>query len=372
MVYFSDKGLETFHHHGWERNIYPVLYTEYGAVKFNPHNPHQLCGGGHHGFWCVGDSIFRKPFGLFAPAEAPPREITYLTPLPPVHGPYITKDFAYHPHRDGVYYLATTEPFPDGSDYRTHIQFSEDFGASWKELYSELHSFVHEIIVHPERPDIIVVASGRGILRSSDGGASWTKRPLPPGVTAYVETLALDERFPHMMYAGMHGVIANNDDPTTGNRLGGICVSSDYGATWEPMPLDGLHNYTVNKIHYHENPRRLMISTSAGLYETRLPDHVLTAAAEADASSFALLSVYPTPVTVGQTATIRYSIPATGSVQFTLFDALGRRMQCMDAGQRPAGTFDLHFVPEVPSPGLYFLQMSTTQGTRTQKLIIRD
>jgi hypothetical protein len=320
----------------------------------------------------VGDSIFRKPFGLFAPAEAPPREITYLTPLPPVHGPYITKDFAYHPHRDGVYYLATTEPFPDGSDYRTYIQFSEDFGASWKELYSELHSFAHEIIVHPERPDIIVVALGRGILRSSDGGASWSKRPLPPDVTAYVQTLALDERFPHMMYAGMHGVIANNDDPTTGNRIGGICVSSDYGATWDMMPLDGLHNYTVNKIHYHENPRRLMISTSAGLYETRLPDHVLTAAEPAGALSFALLSVYPTPVTAGQTATIRYSIPATGSVQFTLFDALGRRIQFMDAGQRPAGTFDLHFVPEVPSPGLYFLQMSSSQGTRTRKLIIRD
>ena len=33
---------------------------------------------------------------------------------------------------------------------------------------------VHEVLAHPDRPDIVVAAAAVGLLRSHDSGATWT------------------------------------------------------------------------------------------------------------------------------------------------------------------------------------------------------
>ena len=369
---FTDKGLITFDKRGWFRPIYPTLDV-FKSIKFNPHNPHQVCGGGDRGFWCVDDSIFRKPFGAFAPAEAPGMDTTYLTPLSASDfGRYSVRDFAYHPHHDGVYYLAAVEQYPDVSQHMAWIQHSADFGRTWRALYSEYMAQVHEIIVHPKYPDTIVVACGRGLIRSSDGGNTWQRIFMPEPLTAYVSCLEIDPRFAHIMYAGVRGSIAEPNDPTTGNRRGGICVSYDYGATWEEMPLDGLHNYSVNKIHYHENPRRLMISTSAGLYEAQLRDAFVVAVADAPAEASGILAVYPKPVSRGESVSVDYSTLTQGHVHFELWDALGRKVQQIASQESEAGTFTLRFLPHVPAAGMYILRMTTKQDVRTTRMIIQN
>ncbi len=50
---------------------------------------------------------------------------------------------------------------------------SVDGGASW-EPTMHVDNDVHEVIAHPDRPDVVVAAAAIGLLRSHDAGATWT------------------------------------------------------------------------------------------------------------------------------------------------------------------------------------------------------
>ncbi|MBN1447570.1 MAG: T9SS type A sorting domain-containing protein, partial [Bacteroidetes bacterium] len=82
------------------------------------------------------------------------------------------------------------------------------------------------------------------------------------------------------------------------------------------------------------------------------------------------LDVYPTPLRSGKAAAIEYSVAKPGMVQFALYDALGRRIQELPARQSEAGSFIMHFLPDIPAPGLYFLQMRCGDHIRNRKIVV--
>src|SRR5207247_953113 len=57
---------------------------------------------------------------------------------------------------------------------------STDGGESWEPTMS-VDNDVHEVLAHPDRPDVVLAAAAIGLLRSHDGGATW-----------HVETRGLD------------------------------------------------------------------------------------------------------------------------------------------------------------------------------------
>ena len=58
---------------------------------------------------------------------------------------------------------------------------SRDFGETFTELHVDQNPVecdIHRILVHPDRPERIIVANGIvGVLTSDDGGATWWKKP---------------------------------------------------------------------------------------------------------------------------------------------------------------------------------------------------
>ena len=129
-----------------------------------------------------------------------------------------------------------------------------DGGRSWRLTGSDLvgkrkrgegywrgQGFVYTLVVDQRDPDIVYAGTwNRGVLKSTDGGASWRRTGL-----GAVSQLLFDPRDPGTIYAAAVGrVIAYGDalervSDDAGGRRSGVFKSSDQGESWEPVGLQG-------------------------------------------------------------------------------------------------------------------------------------
>src|SRR5438105_5860814 len=83
------------------------------------------------------------------------------------------------------------------------LQVSKDFGRSFTELEVDpdpQECDMHRILVHPARPDRIIIANGIvGMMASDDGGASWRKLPMPPDGN-YPDAIVLHPDEPDLIF----------------------------------------------------------------------------------------------------------------------------------------------------------------------------
>ena len=112
------------------------------------------------------------------------------------------------------------------------VLVSDDSGETWhlvegsdgkpdlsREFGTMVHADVHSITVHPTSCEIITAATGGGLFRSADGGATW--KNLYP---CYIRAMWVDPEDPQHMIAG----------PADGvSRNGRIEESFDGGWTWQ-------------------------------------------------------------------------------------------------------------------------------------------
>lgn len=115
---------------------------------------------------------------------------------------------------------------------------STDGGATWKSANGNLGRndlAVRSVAIHPTHPEILIRATGEGttgrLWKSLDGGGSWTRLPLDAdfdgtGPSALCgEVIAFDLRDPDILYVG--------------SESRGFFRSADLGTTWTPLGLDG-------------------------------------------------------------------------------------------------------------------------------------
>ena len=120
---------------------------------------------------------------------------------------------------------------------------SHDFGETFVDLVVDpnpVENDIHRILVHPARPNRIIVANGIvGLMRSDDKGSSWRKNPMPEAAN-YPDAIVLDPDFPDRMFMSA-GVGWPPLWYKLGRARGKILRSSDAGMTWERL-LGGLPN----------------------------------------------------------------------------------------------------------------------------------
>ncbi|HUJ79481.1 MAG TPA: hypothetical protein VLY45_04105 [Nitrospiria bacterium] len=109
---------------------------------------------------------------------------------------------------------------------------SEDRGAHWTRLGKGLErDWIRTIVIDPVDPrTIYLTTSGRGLLKSRDGGLSWNEinAGLADGDRDFRD-LVMDPRDRNVLYAGSHGYW--------------LYRTRDAGASWTPLPL-GPHQTT--------------------------------------------------------------------------------------------------------------------------------
>jgi photosystem II stability/assembly factor-like uncharacterized protein len=193
---------------------------------------------------------------------------TTWTPLFDDQDVYSIGDVALSPHDSNVVWVGTGENhggrhigFGDG------VYMSSDGGQSWEHKGLEKSEHISKIIVHPDDPDTIFVASQgplwskggeRGLFKSTDGGETW-QNVLSKGEWTGVTDVVMDPRDPDRLYAATwqrHRTVAAY---VGGGPESGLHMSTDGGETWTEM-TKGLPSGNMGKIGLAmspQNPDRL-------------------------------------------------------------------------------------------------------------------
>jgi hypothetical protein len=337
-----------------------------GHFHFNPHNPRELLGGINSGLYRVTDSLIQN-------AQDQVRLLPWILTPRDGNGNF-EKGWGYlcmtfHPQKDGVYYLCSVEEEFFTGNPRSTLRRSTDYGITWIPLLDQLSTFYLDISVNPANPDIIVIASHHGILRSTDDGRSWSQNYNPPFQSALIKSVIIDPRYPNVYYCGAASVNGDWTHWTTGLRSGGMYVSYDYAETWEALPLDGMYNVSVRYIHYHENPRRLIVSTAAGIYEMLLQDYA-TNTAPLPLSAGLELRVYPNPANAGDMQTLRVYGAGGKHALVDLYSIQGRHVARVHEGTIEAGATLRQSTAGLPS-GMYYYRVISGGEQRSVPVVIR-
>ena len=132
---------------------------------------------------------------------------------------------------------------------------STDAGKTWSHIGLEKIRQISKIVVHPTNSDVLLVGGqgspygateDRGIYRSEDGGATWTKVHYVDENSG-VSDLSMDMNNPRIIYAAYWDHRRYPWQVKSGGPGSGIYKSVDTGKTWEKLS-EGLPKETMGKI----------------------------------------------------------------------------------------------------------------------------
>ena len=135
------------------------------------------------------------------------------------------------------------------------IYLSKDGGATWENMGLRDSEHISKIIVHPDDPNTVWVASQgplwspggeRGVFKTTDGGETW-EAVLTSGEYTGATDMLIDPRNPDRLYVAMwqhHRTVAAY---VGGGPESGIWKSEDGGESWEELTR-GLPSGNMGKI----------------------------------------------------------------------------------------------------------------------------
>lgn len=123
---------------------------------------------------------------------------------------------------------------------------STDGGKTWTNIGLNNTRMINWIVVDPNNPDVVYVASlghlfapsqDGGVYKTTDGGQNWKKVLFVNDETGAI-TLAMDQQNPQVLYAGMWQMQRRAWGFTSGGPGSGLYKSTDGGATWKNISRD--------------------------------------------------------------------------------------------------------------------------------------
>src|SRR4051812_11591621 len=163
---------------------------------------------------------------------------------------------------------------------------STDAGHSWRHIGLERTLQITTILVHPRDPSTLLVSalgnlqsdsSERGVFRSTDGGATWTRTLYVDNHTG-IATIARASDLPDVIYATtMYRYFApgarNPPPPDTASVRSRLYKSSDGGTTWREIGGGGtglprLTGRVLLAVAIGSNAQRVYLVGDFGLYRS--------------------------------------------------------------------------------------------------------
>jgi len=152
---------------------------------------------------------------------------------------------------DGTIYAGTGEPNPGGGSIvygGTGVYTSKDDGATWQFSGLPTSGAIGRIVPHPTDDKTVYVASAgnlftpggeRGLYRTTDGGATWTRLLAGDNDTTGAADVAVDPANPNNILVGMWDHVRLPTHRVYAGVGSGVFRSTDGGATWARMTLPG-------------------------------------------------------------------------------------------------------------------------------------
>ncbi|MFI5041965.1 MAG: hypothetical protein ACHQNA_08990, partial [Acidimicrobiales bacterium] len=214
--------------------------------------------------------------GILLAALAPPARAGVWTRLGPDGGP--VQSVTFDPVTPSTVYATA------GTD----VLKSLDGGLSWTPITPPAYGFSVRVVVDPLTPSTIYVNRAQSIYKSTDGGGTWTGYPTGE---SFASSLAIDPINPSNLWIGGLGVVDR---------------STDGGLTWTatPLPPPSMNDQPVDLAVDPVNPSRLYgassFGTQIGVYRSvdggASYTHVLS---NVNAQSLAIDPVSPSTVLAG-------------------------------------------------------------------------
>src|SRR5262245_17607927 len=158
---------------------------------------------------------------------------------------------AVQPDNPDVVYVGTGEGAVRNSiSFGDGIYKTTDGGRSWKHLGLQKSERFSRLVIHPTNPQIVLAAAmgkafgaggERGIYRTADGGATWT-RTLTVNETTGASDVAIDPQAPNTVYAGLYDSQRGPWFLRSGGPGSGLYRSADAGVTWKKLTDRSLNN----------------------------------------------------------------------------------------------------------------------------------
>jgi photosystem II stability/assembly factor-like uncharacterized protein len=263
----------------WNKSVSGLAAITVGAITVSPVDAATIYAG-------AGNALFKSydggvswnslhSFQLFNPTSA-----AVASPFPDGSPAYPGAILINAASADTLY-LATSRG--NGCYYADNLLFkSVDGGATWDNsispdrsgciLNSGFGPSAGLKALDATDPNTLYVAEADdgdgywGLLRSRDGGGTWTSFPNFPGdLQAGVWTLVIDPTSPNTLYAGLDDTPIYDDTVTPGQ--GGIFKSTDGGATWASIGLSGA---AVNLLTLDPANPTVLYAVTEGHYGTPL------------------------------------------------------------------------------------------------------
>lgn len=180
------------------------------------------------------------------------------------------------------------------------------------------------------------------LMRSSDHGATWCD-PMDitdPFASDYVE--------------GVFGALTRNSDGNV-HLIFQRDASPGHGLSGTPAgstdPQSG-----PSDIVYVQMPTSDLSCVTTGINENK-------------PSLNAALNLYPNPAT--ENATLEFNVPAKGNVNIKIYNVTGQVVAQVTNQDYAAGKFNISLDLSKFNAGIYMINMTTAQGTSTQKMIVK-
>jgi photosystem II stability/assembly factor-like uncharacterized protein len=159
-------------------------------------------------------------------------------------GSYSIGCVAIDPNNPNVVWVGTGENNNQRSvSYGDGVYKSTDGGATWKNMGLKKSEHTGMIKIDPRNSDVVYVAAygplwkeggDRGLYKTTDGGATWTK-VLEISQYTGVNEVHLDPRNPDVIYATAHQRMRRQWTYLGGGPESGIYKSVDAGKTWQKI-----------------------------------------------------------------------------------------------------------------------------------------
>ena len=163
-------------------------------------------------------------------------------------------DMALAPSDANILYVGTGEKNSSRSSYAgSGVYKSLDAGNTWTHLGLDNTQHISRVLVHPENPDIVWVASlgalyskneDRGVYKSTDGGKTW-KKTLYLNDSTGVTDLTINESNPDQLIAATWERMRTAWDFKGSGPGSGIFRSVDGGETWSKS-MEGFPELPTN------------------------------------------------------------------------------------------------------------------------------
>lgn len=149
--------------------------------------------------------------------------------------------------------------------YEAGVFKTDDGGDTWSHLSSYPTPYAHTVLAHPKNPGVLFVGSEPAALfRSDDSGETWAECRTFQEVPEAAQWSFHGDRLSHV-----RELRTTPGDPDTifaGVEVGGVVKSSDGGNSWSQQPglNDDIHLVDINEA----NQQRIYVATAQAPYRS--------------------------------------------------------------------------------------------------------